>query len=61
MGESGLNVPNLNIGSAIENRMASIKMTQAEFQKWTDYAIAMRNKALDGDVEYDEYVRDMKK
>lgn len=37
------------------------KMTQAEFQKWADYAIEMRTKALDGDVEYDEYVRDMKK
>ena len=37
------------------------KMTQAEFQKWADYAIEMRTKALDGNVEYDEYVRDMKK
>ena len=37
------------------------KMTQAEFQKWADYAIEMRTKALDGEVEYDEYVRDMKK
>ena len=37
------------------------KMTQAEFQKWADYAIEMRTKALDGSVEYDEYVREMKK
>ncbi|MBP3855251.1 MAG: hypothetical protein IK990_06535, partial [Ruminiclostridium sp.] len=37
------------------------KMTQAEFQKWADYAIEMRTKALDGDVEYDEYVKEMKK
>ena len=37
------------------------KMTQSEFQKWADYAIEMRTKALDGDVEYDEYVREMKK
>ena len=37
------------------------KMTQAEFQKWADYAIEMRTKALDGNVEYDEYVREMKK
>lgn len=37
------------------------KMTQEEFQKWADYAIEMRTKALDGNVEYDEYVRDMKK
>lgn len=33
MGESGFNVPNLNIGAAIEKRMASIKMTQAEFAR----------------------------
>ena len=37
------------------------KMTQAEFQKWADYAIELRNKALDGMIEYDEYVREMKK
>ena len=37
------------------------KMTQAEFQKWADYAIVLRNKALDGEIEYDEYVREMKK
>ena len=37
------------------------KMTQAEFQKWADYAIELRNKALDGEIGYDEYVREMKK
>ena len=37
------------------------KMTQAEFQKWADYAIELRNKALEGEIEYDEYVREMKK
>ncbi len=37
------------------------KMTQAEFQKWADYAIVLRNKALDGEIGYDEYVREMKK
>ena len=36
-------------------------MTQAEFQKRADYAIEMRTKALDGDIEYDDYVKDMKK
>lgn len=34
------------------------KMTQAEFQKWADYAIDMRIKALDCDVDYDEYVKE---
>ncbi len=37
------------------------KMTQAEFQKWADYAIDMRTKALDCDVDYDDYVKEMKK
>ena len=37
------------------------KMTQAEFQKWADYAIVLRNKALDGGVDYDDYVKEMKK
>ena len=37
------------------------KMTQSEFQKWADYAIVLRNNALDGEIEYDEYVREMKK
>ena len=37
------------------------KMSQAEFQKWADYAIDLRNKALDGDVDYDDYVKEMKK
>ena len=37
------------------------KMTQAEFQKWADYAIMLRNKALDGGVDYGDYVKEMKK
>ena len=37
------------------------KMTQAEFQRWADYAIELRTKALDSKIEYDEYVLEMKK
>ena len=36
-------------------------MKQAEFQKWADYAIVLRNKALAGNVDYDDYVKEMKK
>ena len=38
-------------------RNISKKMTQADFQKWTDYAIVLRNMALDREIEYDECVQ----
>ncbi len=31
------------------------KMTQAEFQKWADYALELRAKAENGELEFEEY------
>lgn len=33
------------------------KMSQAEFQKWADYALELRQQALDGTLDLEEYQR----
>ena len=50
-----------NSAARVSRIQVKKKMTQTEFQKWADYAIVLRNKALNGDVDYDDYVREMKK
>lgn len=36
------------------------KMTQAEFQKWADFALELRQKAVDGELDLEEYRRIMR-
>ncbi|MDE7362949.1 MAG: hypothetical protein K2N38_13555 [Oscillospiraceae bacterium] len=37
------------------------KMSQAEFQKWADYALELRQKAVDGKLELEEYKSQIRK
>lgn len=36
-------------------------MTKPEFAAWSDFAIDLRDKALKGEVEFEEYVGQLKK
>ena len=42
-------------------RFLKKKMTQAEFQVWADYALDLRQKALDGAITFEEYQAEIKK
>lgn len=37
------------------------KMTQAEFQQWADYALELRSKAENGEIEFEEYRAEIRK
>jgi hypothetical protein len=37
------------------------KMTQAEFQVWADYALDLRQQALDGVIEFNVYREEIRK
>ena len=41
-------------------RLLKKKMTQAEFQRWADYALELRQKAFDEELEFEEYQRLMR-
>jgi hypothetical protein len=36
-------------------------MTKSEFAEWGEWAIEMREKALKGEIPFDEYERELKK
>ena len=37
------------------------KMTQAEFAEWADYALELRTKAENEEIEFDVYVEKIRK
>jgi hypothetical protein len=42
-------------------RVLKKKMTKNEFSEWGEWAIEMREKALKGEIPFDEYERELKK
>lgn len=42
-------------------RFLKKKMTQAEFQVWADYALDLRQQALDGAIEFESYREEIRK
>ena len=42
-------------------RFLKKKMTQAEFQVWADYALDLRQQALDGTIEFKTYMEEIRK
>lgn len=42
-------------------RVLKKTMTKSEFSEWGDMAIALREKALNGEIPFDEYERELKK
>jgi hypothetical protein len=37
------------------------RITQAEFQEWADFALELRQKAIDGDIGLEEFIREIRK
>ncbi len=42
-------------------RFLKKKMTQAEFQEWADFALELRQKAIDGEIGFEEYCEVIKR
>ena len=42
-------------------RVLKKKMTKSEFSDWGEWAIALREKALKGEIPFDEYEQAIKK
>ncbi|MDL2293436.1 DUF6076 domain-containing protein [Ruminococcaceae bacterium OttesenSCG-928-D13] len=42
-------------------RVSKKKLTKPEFAAWSDWAIELRGKALNGEIEFEEYVRKLKR
>ena len=42
-------------------RYLTKKITQAEFQKWADYALELRQRALEGELVFEEFRREIRK
>lgn len=42
-------------------RFLKKKITQAEFQEWADFALELRQNAIDGEMGVEDFVRDIRK